>query len=282
LHLSDVIKMKKYLIFCLAAILIFSAAGFPTTAKKQSLEPEMIIPENAIEVAPGIFSLGRAIDDGNIVEGYAIITYKTGFGKPPWAGGGNGKGNGDEESKYYEFIARGAKWKTIEPYMVNPENTEGLDHSFIETNMEYNIGKWETAAGMNILGIGSTTNNTLVADTSSPDGLNEVYFGDVGKSGAIAVTIIWGIFSGPPSQRELVEWDQIYDQVDYDWSSSGESGKMDFENIATHELGHSVGLDDLYDDKYSEQTMYGYADYGETKKRSLEAGDINGVYQLYR
>ena len=57
--------------------------------------------------------------------------------------------------------------------------------------------------------------------------------------------------------------------------------KMDFANIATHELGHSVGLDDLYDDKCREQTMHGYADYGETKKRTLEAGDIAGISKLY-
>jgi hypothetical protein len=64
-------------------------------------------------------------------------------------------------------------------------------------------------------------------------------------------------------------------------SDSGEAGKMDFENIATHELGHSVGLGDLYTDACSEQTMYGYADNGETKKRTLEAGDIKGVQELY-
>ena len=57
---------------------------------------------------------------------------------------------------------------------------------------------------------------------------------------------------------------------------------MDFESIATHELGHSVGLDDLYTAECAEQTMYGYATEGETKKRSLEAGDIEGVGQLYK
>lgn len=55
-----------------------------------------------------------------------------------------------------------------------------------------------------------------------------------------------------------------------------------FESIATHELGHSVGLDDLYDGSCSEQTMYGYATEGETKKRTLEAGDIAGVQELYK
>jgi hypothetical protein len=57
---------------------------------------------------------------------------------------------------------------------------------------------------------------------------------------------------------------------------------MDFENIATHELGHSVGLGDLDEDRCSDQTMYGYADYGETNKRDLEAGDIKGISELYK
>jgi hypothetical protein len=82
-----------------------------------------------------------------------------------------------------------------------------------------------------------------------------------------------------------VEWDQVYNDADYDWSADCDadscSTKMDFPNIAIHELGHSVGLDDLYDSGCSEATMYGYADYGETNKRTLEAGDIAGVSNLY-
>lgn len=275
--------MKKYLTLGLVVILMFSVGLASATKPASERQTTVGMPAHAIEVAPGVFSLGTAIDNGKAVEGYAIITYKEGFGKPPWAGGPGGPGgNGGNPSTYYAFLAKGAKWKTIEPYIVNPANTEGLSSSFVTGNLESDIGKWETAAGVDILGTGSTTSDTLVADTSNPDGLNEVYFGDVDQPGAIAITIVWGIFIGPPSQRELVEWDQVYDQVDYNWSSSGEAGKMDFENIATHELGHSVGLDDLYEDKCSEQTMYGYADYGETKKRTLEVGDINGVYQLYK
>ena len=98
---------------------------------------------------------------------------------------------------------------------------------------------------------------------------------------AIAVTIIWGIFGGSPFNRQLVEWDQIYDDATYDWSISGEAGKMDFENIATHELGHAVGMSDLYNSTCANETMYGYAAYGETKKRDLNAGDISGISKLY-
>lgn len=55
----------------------------------------------------------------------------------------------------------------------------------------------------------------------------------------------------------------------------------DVRNIATHEVGHKVGLDDLYESKYSEITMYGYGSKGETKKISLAIGDVNGTIQLY-
>jgi hypothetical protein len=57
---------------------------------------------------------------------------------------------------------------------------------------------------------------------------------------------------------------------------------MDFESIATHELGHIMGMADLYDSACSDQTMYGYATNGETHKRSLGTGDIWGIHALYR
>jgi len=56
---------------------------------------------------------------------------------------------------------------------------------------------------------------------------------------------------------------------------------FDIENIATHEFGHPVGLDDLYDSLYRELTMYGYSSKGETIKCSLEDGDISGAQELY-
>ncbi len=64
-------------------------------------------------------------------------------------------------------------------------------------------------------------------------------------------------------------------------SVTGEPGKMDVENIATHEFGHFVGLGGLYSSTNSEQTQYGYSNYAELKKRSLESGDIAGVQKNY-
>ncbi|MFH0836128.1 MAG: matrixin family metalloprotease [Candidatus Micrarchaeota archaeon] len=291
-------------VFLLVAAGLIFAVTVPVNPSKG--HAVVSIPDHAVQVAPGVFDLGYAMHEGKLVKGFAFVDYKKGFGKPGTQCG-NGVCEPGENAKKcpadcggatptptvsptptplpsptcYGFLANGAKWKTVEPYLVNPQNTAGLDEGFVFLNLFDDIAKWEAAAGTDILGNPFVSNETLEADFYSPDGLNEVYFGDVADNGAIAITVVWGIFSGPPSQRKLIEWDQVYDQVDYPWSASGEAGKMDFENIATHELGHSIGLNDLYTGECSEQTMYGYADYGETNKRTLEAGDITGVQQLY-
>ena len=244
------------------------------------------VPAVAVEVSPALYYLGEAVDQqsGKVVEGYALIRYKENYAKPPWAGGGQGRGT----TKCYAFLGNNTKWQSNEAWLVNPENANGLTSGFIYDNLTADITKWEDAADgvingnlINILGNGSITNNSLNIDFTSPDGLNEVYFADVIEPGAIAITVVWGIFTSPPSQRELLEWDQVYDDVDYQWSASGQSGMMDFENIATHELGHSVGLADVYESACSQVTMYGYSDYGEINKRTLEASDIIGVSTLY-
>lgn len=281
---------KKLLVFssyfAVIGLLLFAGNTFASrpdrvdTVETHSGQ-QVRIPETAIQVTPGVFNLGTVQYNGKEVQGYAFVHYKDGFAKPNNPGHGNGNGGGSTTSSCYGYLANGAKWKANENWVVNPANTQGLSSSFVLDNITSNIQKWEDAANYNILGNGSTTSATLVADTSSPDGVNEVYFGDIADPNAIGVTIVWGVFNGPPFARELVEWDQVYDDVDYSWSNTEDPTKMDFENISTHELGHAVGLADLYTTDCSQETMYGYAGNGETNKRTLEAGDIAGVSGLY-
>jgi len=249
----------------------------------------VIIPAHAAEVAPGVFSLGETIDEqsGKTVSGYAIVHYADGHAKPDNPGGGKGGSKGSKGSTCYGFLAKGAKWKSVEPWMANTTNPDGLSGASVFAVLSGGIAKWEDAAdgsidgnGIDILGNGTSTAALLEADTVSTDGANEVYF-DLLEEGTIGVTIVWGTFGGPPSQRELVEWDQVYN-TSYGWSLSGDPLKMDFDNIATHELGHSTGLGDLYTAECAEETMYGYGTEGETKKRDLNTGDIAGISELYR
>ncbi|KKS82406.1 MAG: hypothetical protein UV58_C0010G0026 [Candidatus Wolfebacteria bacterium GW2011_GWC1_43_10] len=280
------IMKKRLLKYFLGVLTVFMLPGLVLaidfanfTLSTPETERTLILPQRA-DKSPVVY-LGSSIDPKTKerVEGYAFIHYLRGgnAAKPPKA------------SSCYTYLSSGAKWRGVEPWVVNPSNTKGLDSSFVLANLAGDIAKWEDAAdgivgggvSVDILGGGSSINDVLVADMISPDDKNEVYFADVSSSGAIAVTIVWGIFGGPPSQRKLVEWDQVYDDVDFDWSASGEARKMDFENIATHELGHSVGMGDLYNSSCSLETMYGYASEGEINKRDLHTGDIAGINKLY-
>lgn len=229
-----------------------------------------------------VIKLGTTIDQksGKIVEGLAIIHYKE-KAKPL-------KPGASKSAQCYSYLANGAKWRSVETWLVNPTNSRALDNNYVFSNLSNDISKWEDAAdgvvnqieGYDILGTGSISYADLSADTVSPDGQNEVSFANVSTQNAIAVTIIWGVFGGPPQTRELVEWDMVFDDVDYDWSANGEANKMDFENIATHELGHSSGMGDLYN-TCKEETMFGYAENGEIVKRDLNQGDIQGISKLY-
>ena len=276
--------MKKISIVSLAIItvIVFGALAVPKTlAEKQDKNKNSVKIEGATPENPVVY-LGEAYDKkvGKIVEGYAIVHYAKNNIKPTKPNSG---------AVCYGYISKGAKWKSIENWTFDSAlNSQNLDPYVLKDNMEADISKWEEAVDgdinnsmtVNILGSGSV-GPVLATLGKSLDYKNEVKFAGIDNSGAIAVTYIWGIFSGKISQKEIVEWDQVYDNVDFNWSMTGEADKMDFENIATHELGHSIGLGDLYNSVCNQETMYGYASEGQTNKRDLNAGDIMGIDLLY-
>jgi hypothetical protein len=248
------VKLKFIVSVLLLASLIFSAA---TTS--------------ALLPAP---SKGKANPPG--LEKIVFIHYKRGHAKPPWA---PGKGNGNGESKCYDFLAKGAKWKTTEDYRVNPNNADGVLVNHVLDSALAGVNEWEQYGGSSIFGSQIRDDDASYNDGNFDDE-NTISFGDVSYEGAIGVTTVWGYFSGPPGTRELLEWDMLLDQVDFDWGNHDPS-KMDVQNIITHELGHSAGMGDLYEIGCLTETMYGYSEEGETSKRDLNSGDIAGIQKLY-
>jgi len=287
--------MKKYVVIGLMIMLILALM---VTAKPKETH-KISLPSHAKEISPGVFSLGKAIDHGRVVEGYMFVYNKKRNAKPGTVCGndvcepsenakkcpadcGGGTTDPPETSTCFAFISKGAKWKVVEDYIVDPSNNEGLSEAFVSANLAANIDKWEDVENANILG-NEVAGVVDVANIGNLNDKNEVIIGDLDNSNTIAVTIVWGIFKGNPNGRELVEWDQVYN-TDFNWSedctTNNCTAKMDFGNIANHELGHAMGMDHP-SETCTEETMYAFASNGETKKITLEAGDIAGIADLY-
>jgi hypothetical protein len=120
---------------------------------------------------------------------------------------------------------------------------------------------------------------------------------------AIAVTYIWGYDVGTESY--IIEVDTaLNSNSDFHWWQTTvtddpnnntwpsfqitDAYDVDVQNIMTHEAGHWLALGDVYEttpsfdpetDPYL--TMFGTAPENELQKRSLEAGDRDGIQAIY-
>jgi hypothetical protein len=113
------------------------------------------------------------------------------------------------------------------------------------------------------------------------DGVNVILWKRLGRR-TLGRTSVW--FSR--ATGELLEVDTVFNKR-VPWAIFNSSPECqsspdayDFQNVATHEFGHWVGLDDLFDSLDRDQTMYAFSAGGEVKKRTLGLGDIRGKNAL--
>ncbi|MCP8308320.1 MAG: hypothetical protein H3Z54_06460 [archaeon] len=162
-------------------------------------------------------------------------------------------------------------WYTTAKYWINTSNKYGFSSSAVVATITASAETWDSETSAFVFSYQGTTRRSA----GIRDNYNVVAWGLYYNSRAIAVTYIW--YRG----SQILETDTRMNTY-YKWSLSGVAGKMDVQNIMTHEFGHWVGLNDLYSDADYWLTMYGYSGYGETYKQTLGLGDILGLEAWYR
>jgi hypothetical protein len=199
--------------------------------------------------------------------------------------------------------------KTFVTYVVTPTGTPGTDsyNAYGYSGIHWRTGTNNIAYSINLSGapVGAATavkaafetwDNEVKVDLFSDnvetvakmagnkfDGKNIVSWGRLGR-GIIAQTTVWY----NTNTHEIVEFGMVFSTA-YKWGmdGDGEGSKytltkaFDVQDIATHEAGHTLMLDDLYTLEAKQLTMYGYGDYGQTYAISLGAGDVSGIHAIY-
>jgi hypothetical protein len=170
-------------------------------------------------------------------------------------------------NSHYKLL-RYHSYSTIN-YYINPTNSYGFSSSQVVSTITTSTNTWDSQTAYAVFSYKGTTSRTA----GVRDYYNVISWGSY-QAGVIAVTMSW------VQGKRVLEVDCLMNTY-YSWSLTGQAGKMDVQNIMTHELGHFCGLADLYNDADYWLTMYGYADFGQTHKRTLGLGDILGLEAFY-
>ena len=205
-------------------------------------------------------------------------------------------GNKGERRLWYKYS--GLHWGSmpIEYYITN---ADGLPGGFLAAIWD-SFTIWDLVSEpytANYIDSTDILPNTLVWNEELndyvPDLVNVVGWKDLGASDAIGITYMWYNIH----TKELVDVDTALNSNSvYTWWQNSVSGDpdeagwmegqsyaydVDVQNIMTHEAGHWLVLDDLYQKPAGQQTMYGISAELELKKRSLENGDEAGIQEIY-
>jgi predicted Zn-dependent protease len=171
----------------------------------------------------------------------------------------------------------GVKWATFPVrYTINPSNGDGIDHGQVVAVISTSAETWDGHTSKELFDNTVSLNYAAVYRTDKTDGVNAIVFGTYPEENVIAVTSVWYTRVG----KQIVEFDMLFNDK-FAWNTTGTSDDMDLQNIATHELGHAVGMGDIYTTSCSYVTMYGYSGEGDLSKRSLELPDIAGLQAMY-
>ena len=186
----------------------------------------------------------------------------------------------DKPSDKYGLI--GTKLPNTVFYRINSSSAPSSVRSSLPGIVSNSFASWNAATdGVSFSNAGNTSRNL-----SRNDGQNIIAWNRLSRSTLGTTYIRYNSATGAVvdvdtilNSRQPWGWvDPTSVNPDKDCATNN---AYDAQNILVHELGHWIGLEDLYGSNEEDLTMYGYGSKQELKKDTLESGDSLGAGKIY-
>jgi predicted Zn-dependent protease len=164
--------------------------------------------------------------------------------------------------------------------VIHAPGSDDIDDDSHLTALRNAIGSWNAVDGTSARLVEDTNpTNMAVGDYNSTahhvlrfDETNESGYFPLGSS-TVAITPVWFFSNGV-----IADADVLFNGQGYSFTTSGEAGHYDVQDVAAHELGHLLGFDHS---GQAGSTLYPYVDPRVILHRSLARDDEQALRAIY-
>jgi hypothetical protein len=164
--------------------------------------------------------------------------------------------------------------------VIQRDGSDDLTDGSHETAIESAIEEWNSVYGTRARLVIDDRESSKARQDWQNNNIHLVVFDENGSSGyfsgasgIVAITPVSFFTDG-----RIIDADVVFNGKNFRFTTSGETGHFDIQDVAAHELGHLIGLDHS---GVCGATMYPYVDPTVILHRSLAIDDQNGLRHIY-
>jgi hypothetical protein len=250
----------------------------------KALGVEMLDPESIQALASGNVAMSvDGLSNGGLGSfGLSAVNVKTGSDTSALLTGPASSADGGNANAYTLY---GYRWNTEDPQLKwvlkNDANmaAEDLSADEVQSAISGASNTWDDATNQNLFADSNlvTLNPEVVTERNNK--INTISWRPFGST-CLGYARTYYKMDNIGGYHSAIDSDLVFN-TDYSWRTDGSWNGVDVQSAALHEMGHTLGLGDIYgksEFKYdTRQVMHYYTDV----KRILGNGDKTGVWKLY-
>jgi hypothetical protein len=169
------------------------------------------------------------------------------------------------------------KWNTLPLHLViNPTGSPGLSEQFLVEHTVASAEAWNRAAHVELSDLSPSVDYTAPRNV---DAIHTVSFLELLDTSVLAFISAYGTGT---NGFDIIGFDIVFNTRIRWGDASMEFGVMDFQAVMSHELGHAIGLDHVFDRSCIDATMWFGISYGDISDRTPEKAESKAVRKLYK